>query len=596
MPETRSRPEPTTRGAMAKTPMAHLLIYLHDRQLTGTLELSPADGRSTVVFVQGRPTKARVHVPVPYLGRILLELGYIKQEQLDATLLELAKTRRLHGRILLERGHITPSALRDGLRVQLYQKLDPLFDLPPETTFEYFADYDGLADYGGSEEVHADPYAVVWRGVRRSPPWDHVQQTLAHLGTARIRVAKTAALERFELGEEKKLVEVLRAQPMSLYELLNTGLVPPKTVQLLMYTFAITKQIGLVASEARPPDDSSNFTPVDAVVPPSSSSVRAVPPAEPSSATRVGRVTLRKSIPGIVSEEVDVRSTGRNDARKSEPPPGTQPPPSPSAGRLQRPVTGKEHVIDPALAQRRKEILERAAQIDKENYFDMLGVARDATPDVIRAAYFQLARVWHPDRLSPDIVDVKPACAKVFARLSEAHQTLSDEQKRKQYAQQLAQSSGGTSDEEAEVQAVLEATLCFQKAEICFKRNDFSQAETLLRRALELDKTQADYLALLAWIESLKPTSQSPEATFDRIKELDQAVALNGKCERAYFYRAMLYKRIGNDQNALRDFKSAFELNPRNVDAQREVRLIEMRKGTKKDEKEGGLLSRWFKK
>src|SRR5206468_7941915 len=105
VPETRPRPDPTTRGAMAKTPLAHLLIYLHDRQLTGTLELSPPDGRSTVVFREGRPTKARLHLPVPYLGRMLLEQGHISQDQLDTTLLELAKTRRLHGRILLERGY-----------------------------------------------------------------------------------------------------------------------------------------------------------------------------------------------------------------------------------------------------------------------------------------------------------------------------------------------------------------------------------------------------------------------------------------------------------------------------------------------------------
>ena len=589
VPETRPRPEPTTRGAMAKTPLAHLLIYLHDRQLTGTLELAAPTGRSTVVFVGGRPTKARVHLPAPYLGRVLLELGQISQEQLDATLLELAQTRRLHGRILLERGHLTPATLRDGLRAQLHRKLDALFALPPETTFEYFAEYDALVDYGGSEDVHADPYSVVWRGVCSQPPWDHIQGTLAHLGTARIRMAKTAALERFELGNEMKLVEVLRAKPMSLYELLATELVPPKTAQLLIYTFAITKQIGLVANESRPPDDSSNFTPVSDLVPPSSSSVRAVPPAAPSSGAQVGRVALRKGMPGVVSEEVDVRSTGRNDARKSEPPPGTVGPQSPR----QRP---KEQAIDPALVQRRKEILERAAQIDKENYFDMLGVPRDAPADVIRGAYFQLARIWHPDRLSQDIVDVKPACAKVFARLSEAHQTLSDEQKRRQYAQQLSM-GGGSPEEDAQVQAILEATLCFQKAEICFKRNDLAQAETLLRKAVELDGTQADYVALLAWVDTLKPQNQSVEAMTERITEFDRAIGLNGRCERAYFYRAMLYKRIGNDAFALRDFKFAFELNPRNVDAQREVRLIAMRKGGKKDKEEKeGLLSRLFKK
>lgn len=590
-PETRPRPQPTTRGALAKTPLAHLLVYTNDRQLTGTLELTPPDGRSTVVFASGRPAKARVHLPVPYLGRVLLELGHITQSQHDETLLELAKTRRLHGKILLDHGYVTPVALLDGLRVQLYRKLDALFDLSPETTFEYYAGYDGLADYGGAEEVAADPYALVWRGIRRQPPWDHVQQTLAHLGTARIRVAKTANIERFELGDERTVLDVLRAKPMSVYELLATELVPPKTAQLLVYTLAITKQIGLLANEGAPTDDTGNFTPVSDVVPPSSSSVRAVPPASPSATAAVGRVALRKTAPSAVKEEFDVRATGRNDARKSEPPPGA-PPPSP---RLQRPPTGGELRTDPALAQRRKEIIERAGAIDKESYFQMLGVPEDAGADVIRAAYFQLARLFHPDRLPAELAAVKPACAKVFARLSEAHQTLSDEQKRKQYAQQLAKGGAGTAEEEAQVQAVLEATLQFQKAEICFKRGDTAQAESLLRRAIELDGTQADYHALLTWLVALTPQSQSPEATAERIAELDRAVALNGKCERAYFYRAMLYKRLGNDAPALRDFRAAFELNPRNLDAQREVRLIEMRKGGKKDD-DKGLFSRLFKK
>src|SRR5262249_53546695 len=162
-------------------PLAHLLVYSHDRGLSGTLELCLPDARSTVVLTSGKPTKARVHLPVPYLGRVLLERGHITEQQLDATLLDLAKTRRLHGRILLERGHITPQALRDGLREQLLRKVDALFDLPPQTTFEYFASYDALADYGGPEEVYGDPYAIVWRGIRRTPSWDHVQTTLAHL-------------------------------------------------------------------------------------------------------------------------------------------------------------------------------------------------------------------------------------------------------------------------------------------------------------------------------------------------------------------------------------------------------------------------------
>lgn len=613
VPEARPRPAPTQKGGLAKTPLAHLLVYANDRQLTGTFELCVGDARSTIVLSQGRPTKARVHLPVPYLGRVLLERGHINEQQLDTTLLDLAKTRRLHGRILMERGYITPQHLRDGLREQLYRKLDALFDLPPETTFEYFASYDALADYGGPEEVTADPFVVVKRGITRQPSWDHVAATLAHMGTARIRIAKTAALERFELGkEELQLVEIVRAKPMSLHDMLGAELLPPKRTQLLVYTLAITKQIGLIASDERPDDSTGNFSPVEVVPPPSSSSVRTAPPTgagqQPPQGTQVGKVSLRKTLsnPGVVEEMAS--STGKHDVRSSDVPPsprGTLPRPEastpkhgipkiePSSPRHEIP---KPEASDPAISKRRKEIIDRAQTIDKQNYFEMLDVPHDASTDVIRNAYFQLARTWHPDRLPPQLAEVKPACAKVFARLSEAHQTLSDDAKRAQYIQQLGKGAS-SADEERAVQAVLEATLCFQKAEICFKRNDYLQTETLVRRALELDATQADYHALLAWVVAMKDTS--PEATAKRVQELDQAVLLNPRCERAYFYRAQLHKRAGNDALALRDFKSAYEINPRNLDAQREVRLLEMRKGQKKEEEKpggGGLFSRLFGK
>ena len=94
---------------------------------------------------------------------------------------------------------------------------------------------------------------------------------------------------------------------------------------------------------------------------------------------------------------------------------------------------------------------------------------------------------------------------------------------------------------------------------------------------------------------------------------LDQALRLNSKCERAYFYRGMLYKRMGNEKGAYKDFKEAIELNPRNIDATREVRLYTMRKektGTssppvagpggrhskKPDPSGGGIFGKLFKK
>lgn len=67
---------------------------------------------------------------------------------------------------------------------------------------------------------------------------------------------------------------------------------------------------------------------------------------------------------------------------------------------------------------------------DFRNYYDILGVARDATADDIKKAYRRLARQFHPDRNPGD----KQAEDK-FKDINEANEVLSDPTKRAQYDQ-----------------------------------------------------------------------------------------------------------------------------------------------------------------
>lgn len=62
------------------------------------------------------------------------------------------------------------------------------------------------------------------------------------------------------------------------------------------------------------------------------------------------------------------------------------------------------------------------------NYYDILGVKRDATQDDIKKAFRKLAAKYHPDAGGDE---------KKFAEVSEAYTTLSDEKKRKEYDQML---------------------------------------------------------------------------------------------------------------------------------------------------------------
>ena len=65
-----------------------------------------------------------------------------------------------------------------------------------------------------------------------------------------------------------------------------------------------------------------------------------------------------------------------------------------------------------------------------QDYYTTLGVSRTATLDEIKRAYRKLAKEWHPDRHPPhkrkDVEDK-------FKAIAEAHEVLSDPEKRKRY-------------------------------------------------------------------------------------------------------------------------------------------------------------------
>ncbi len=63
-----------------------------------------------------------------------------------------------------------------------------------------------------------------------------------------------------------------------------------------------------------------------------------------------------------------------------------------------------------------------------KNYYDILGVSKDASADDIKKAYRNLVKKYHPD-LHPNDKE----CAEKFKEINEANEVLSDEKKRKQY-------------------------------------------------------------------------------------------------------------------------------------------------------------------
>src|SRR5690606_13420939 len=111
------------------------------------------------------------------------------------------------------------------------------------------------------------------------------------------------------------------------------------------------------------------------------------------------------------------------------------------------------------------------------------------------------------------------------------------------------------------------------------------------RAAYEGDPGQAEYAALYAWLEA----RERKEGFDDLVKILDDAVVREPDNVRVRWYRGQLYKKLGREAHAMRDFRHIVELSPGHVEAQRELRVHDMRRkadaGTT-----SGLFSCWRKK
>ena len=72
------------------------------------------------------------------------------------------------------------------------------------------------------------------------------------------------------------------------------------------------------------------------------------------------------------------------------------------------------------------------------DYYEILGVSRDASTDDIKKAYRKLARIHHPDANSGDA-----SSEKKFKEIGEAYAVLSDPEQRQQYDAVRAMTHGG---------------------------------------------------------------------------------------------------------------------------------------------------------
>ncbi|HEU4583514.1 MAG TPA: DnaJ domain-containing protein [Polyangiaceae bacterium] len=629
---------PTATGKIATTPFCELLVYALSQELNGSLVLEcPDRSKHAILFVAGVPAKARVAHSGTRLGQVLLQLGSVEAEALRVALEE--DSGELLGQRLYARGALDPGDLSRGLCEQLLRQLSWLSGAPTGTAFAYYDRTDLLEDWGG-EPLHIDPLAAIWRAIDGHAPRDRMSSVLASLSGKTLRLHPDSRVARFDFNARiRGLLDVLKVKPQTTQGLEATKLLDSVSLHKLLYALVLTRHLdtgeaplGVIPGSRVELSSRSSSA--------SRSAVRAgqsqIGPAVRAGQSQIGpavRVEAAGAARGVAAAPAPkVPPVAAAPAAAPKAPPvaaapaaAPQPPPAPAkppaaasakaapakaapaktapavAARPAEPARAPAPVRPPAEALQtgkflaREEIEAKLAGLDELTHYELLELPVAATPEQISQAFPSLARRWHPDRLSPELNELRDAVTRVFARMTEASRVLGNASSRKSYDESL----GGKDEaqrEQEQVELVLRAAEAFQKAEILLKKRDLESAEQLARTAHEGDPDQPEYAALYAWIRSRRADA-GPEDIQSSLGMLKKAIAKQNNNVKIHYYLACVLKASGQTAAAMREFRYVAEHDPANVDAAREIRLHDMRKGqSKQPGADPGLIGKLFKR
>jgi hypothetical protein len=525
-------------GNLSRTPFAHVLLYVRDHGLSGTLAVWPSGASDEAVAAGTAPERP---------DRLYFSAGARKKGKLAQA----------------------ASSLDRGL-LPLFQR--------PDGPFVFYPDADYVGDAASVQPAEGSDLALLAASTRGPVRDEVIDSVLARFADAPMRLRPDADVRALELlPREQVVLDVLRSSPAPIAELVEHGGMEPRAARKILYLLAITKTIE--PAPARPlPRTTPSGVPrtTQSGVPSATSNPASVRlPSPPSGSVR---------LPSPPSDSVRLPSPPTASAPESNAGAPSAPPagaPLPSAPRGPRLAERAPEALPPApsdLSPEHRllwdELVARARGFDEQNFFEMLGIDSMASSDAATAAYFEIVKRLHPDRLPPTLAPLTQVAQQIFSVLTDARDTLSEEKSRLRYVG-IVRDGGGTPAAQRKLEQTIEGTMEFQKADV-LRKSDAAAAEQHVRRAIELDPEQADYYALLAWI--LFERYPGDGAPLDEMLGLvEKAIAMHDKHAKAHYYRGAILRRCGRENDAVKAFRRAVELNPKNVDAQREVRIATMR-------------------
>jgi len=581
-------------GDLAEVPLAAVLIEALNQRATGVLTVDHGNGSSRVFVRDGIPVGAQSFRGFKPLGQALLAAGVIDVDALGRSLAEMARSGRHQGDVLVEMGAAT--------REQVDRALS-------EQQAGYLAQVAALAS-GRFVFDAAAPVPEWTRGIRISPLKAIVEalekpqaaplviSALQPVAEGPIALApgyRQLAAAFGWSGAEAALVDRLQAVTTLDAFFADPGVSPERARAIV----AALLLLGLASARTAPADAVESVpglvveladlagVPVDPEPPPERVER---PTPSPAATAPAAAAAPAPSVPARRSDPDEARRRRQRLLQRAMqnmgvgPLSGLPPPPGASRGAGAGATAGAaatRAVATEGGNELRRALDAAAPRARIADLFERLGLARTATRDQVKAAYFQLAKQLHPDRFaSPELADLAPRVKDLFAAFNEAYEVLSDDKKRLEYLARTAAVPAGTAKD-------ADAAMDFQKAEACARTRDWGRARGFYEAALRADP-RPEYQAAYAWML----TQEGRVVDRVRARSLAEAALRDPACDRAALVCAVLARDDGDDNKAERLLRRALQANPRSADAERELRALEARRAKAKPAGHTGLFKK----
>jgi tetratricopeptide (TPR) repeat protein len=272
------------------------------------------------------------------------------------------------------------------------------------------------------------------------------------------------------------------------------------------------------------------------------------------------------------------------------------PPPDPAAE-----PTPEQKARTAEMETRRTEILQTYDRLKGSTHFDVLGIPRTANEAQVKAAYFNLAKRFHPDtRHDPALADLREKMDAIFIRLGHAFEVLRNPRTRLPYEATLpSHSSGPTGDTPAMPVPAPDPALEARRA-----AENVRRAERLIDEAKYWDAIQLLEPAVPALggaqrqrarIMLARALVKNPNWIHQAEEVLQAVVHDEPNHLEAHYELGLLYKERGLKSRALASFRRVLDLNPQHERTHEAIASLGD-VGPETPPESGGLLRKLFGK